>query len=637
VEHAAAQCGEKGVKGLLVISAGFSETGGEGTERQRRLMDIARRYGMRVIGPNCMGIMNTQPEISLDATFSPVAPDPGTLAFSSQSGALGIAVIEQAKRLGLGISSFVSVGNKADISGNDLLQYWEQDSNTEVILLYLESFGNPRKFARIARRIARRKPIVAVKSGRSEAGARAAASHTGSLVAGDIAVDALFRQAGVVRTDTLEELFDVARVFADQPAPEGSNVGILTNAGGLGILCADACEAAGLRVPQLSDRTQEALKNLLPAEAGISNPVDMIASATPEQYGAALRLLLSDDDIDSVIVIFISPLVTRGEDVADAVVEAVRSSRSKTVLTCFLGSPEAMDRLSSPGVSIPAYSFPESAARALGRVTDYARWKAKPDGDVVVPEGIDRSKAAGLCAGFLEDGGRWLTPLEVSALLECYGIPHVRTRTARDPEEVERAAAELSFPVAVKIDSRSILHKTDVGGVRLDLDTPAAAGDAARAIVAELERRNIADELDGFVVQEMVTDAGAEMFLGMTHDPLFGPLLACGAGGTLVELIRDVTVRISPLTDVDAQEMLRSLKTYPLFEGYRGQPPLDRRAMEELLLRLSAMVEDLALLSEIDFNPVLVSAEGKGCTVVDARIRISTPAPQPPRGARTVT
>ncbi|HEX2296729.1 MAG TPA: GNAT family N-acetyltransferase [Actinomycetota bacterium] len=634
VSAVARDCGEKGVKALLVISAGFGETDEAGEARQRELLEIARGYGMRVVGPNCMGLMNTHGDFRLNASFAPHAPAPGRLGFSSQSGALGIAVIDRTRELGLGMSSFVSVGNKADVSGNDLLQYWESDECTDVVLLYLESFGNPRKFARIARRVSRHKPIVAVKSGRSRAGARAAASHTGSLAAGDVAVDALFRQAGVIRTDTLEELFDVASLLANQPLPEGPGVGILTNAGGLGILCADACEAAGLTVPDLADETKAALRELLPAEASVGNPVDMIASATAEQYATSLELLARDPGIQTVVVIFIPPLVTRPEDVAAAIAATSRAVTGVTVVSCFLGVQGIHNLLRSDDLVVPSFAFPEAAAQALGRVASYAAWRRRPEG--TVPElDVDRAEARHLAGSLLEDGERWLEQNAVQGLLRHYGVPTARTVLVPDARDVEAAAGEIGGPVAVKLDSRTIVHKTDVDGVRLGLETPADAARAAREIEASLEERGLRDRLDGFLVQQMVTAEGAELFVGVTHDPLFGPLLACGSGGTLVELMRDVAVRITPVTDVDVDEMLRSLRTWPLFEGYRGQPPIDLEAVRSLLFRISAMVEDLPHIAELDLNPVLVGAEGSGAIALDARIRLARPSPRRPLGART--
>ena len=631
----ARECGEKGVKGLLVISAGFAEVGDEGASRQRELLEVARAFGMRIVGPNCMGLMNTHPSFRLNASFSPNAPTAGRLGFSSQSGALGIAVIDRTRELGLGMSSFVSVGNKADISGNDLLQYWERDEETDVILLYLESFGNPRKFARIARRVARDKPIVAVKSGRSGAGARAAASHTASLAAGDVAVDALFQQAGVIRTDTLEELFDVASVLSNQPLPQGKGVGILTNAGGLGILCADACEAAGLQVPELSQETVAFLRDLLPAEASVRNPVDMIASASAEQYAQSLQSLAADPNIDSVVVIFIPPLVTKAEDVANALMESAGELHGKPVIACFLGVHGIHQHLKDQDVVLPSFAFPEAAARALGRVVNYSEWRQRPEGSVPELEGVDRARSGALVSSLLEDGERWLDQTSVQALLAHYGINSAKTLVVSALEEVRDAASEIGGPVALKIDSRTLLHKTDISGVRLDLADPRAAEAAAHELQRSLEVQGVADQIDGYIVQEMITQHGAEFFIGVSHDPLFGPLIACGSGGTMVELMRDVSVRITPLTESDVDDMLRSLKTWPLFKGYRGQPPLDLAAFRSTLFRIAALVEDLPHVAELDLNPVLVGEAGMGCIALDARVRIATPRPPRPLGART--
>jgi acetyl coenzyme A synthetase (ADP forming)-like protein len=635
VAGVAQQCGEKGVKALLVISSGFAEVGDEGVERQRELLRIARAYGIRVVGPNCMGLMNTDPSIRLNASFAPSVPTPGRVGFSSQSGALGIAVIDRTIELGLGMSTFISVGNKADISGNDLLQYWENDDRTDVILLYLESFGNPRKFARIARRVARRKPIVAVKSGRSRAGARAAASHTASLATGDVAVDALFHQAGVIRTDTLEELFDVTSLLANQPLPKGRGVGILTNAGGLGILCADACEAAGLTVPEPAEATTNALRALLPDEASVSNPVDMIASATAEQYAQSMTLLANDPNMDAVVVIFIPPLVTRAEDVANALSATAAAIRDKTVVACFLGVHGVHDQLRDGEVVVPSFAFPEAAARALARVADYAEWRDSPVGRVPILEDVNRAGARQLAASLLTSGERWLDQDSVQELLHMYGIRTARTTLVRTLDEVGPAAAEFGGPVALKVDSRTLLHKTDVGGVQLGVKDAEDAQRAASKMEETLRARGVLSEVDGYVVQEMATLKGAEFYVGVSHDPLFGPLLACGSGGTLVELTRDVSVRITPVTDVDLDEMLHGLKMWPLFEGYRGQPPLDGTALRSLLLRVSIMVEDLPHIVELDLNPVLVGAIGEGCIVLDARLRIGTPHPDRPLGART--
>ncbi|MQA92458.1 MAG: GNAT family N-acetyltransferase [Gemmatimonas sp.] len=403
VLEVAEDCGSRGVQALVVISAGFAEVGEEGRARQDELLQICRAAGMRLVGPNCMGILNANPDVLLNATFAPAPPSPGRVGFMSQSGALGLAVIDFAASLGLGLSSFVSVGNKADISGNDLIRYWEQDRDTDVILLYLESFGNPRKFSRIARRVARAKPIVAVKSGRSPAGARASGSRTGALIASsDVTVDALFRQAGVIRTDTLEEMFDVASLLASQPPPEGRRVAILTNAGGPGILCADTCEAEGLQVPLLAEETRTALRNLLSTAASVGNPVDMIASATPDQYREAIRILGRDSSVDALIVIFIPPLIPRPADAADAIVEGVRSLEGrKPVLTVFMQAREVPDELRAADVRIPSYAFPEDAAIALARVADYGEWRTRPVERLAEFNDIRRDEAAGIIAAAL--------------------------------------------------------------------------------------------------------------------------------------------------------------------------------------------------------------------------------------------
>jgi acetate---CoA ligase (ADP-forming) len=631
VVEVARECGTKGVRALVVISSGFAEVGEEGRERQRDLLAVCREFGMRLIGPNCMGILNAAPDVRLNATFAPQFPPHGRVGFSSQSGALGLAVIDYASTLGLGISSFVSVGNKADISGNDLIHYWEADEDTDVILLYLESFGNPRKFARITRRVGKTKPIVAVKSGRSAAGARATSSHTGALIAAsDVTVDALFRQAGVIRTDTLEELFDVAALLANQPVPAGRKVGILTNAGGLGILCADACEADGLEVVPLDDKVRERLSEFLPAEASLANPVDMIASATAEDYGRAIEILANETDVDALIVIFVPPLATKSEEVARAIRTSVEDSvaREIPVLSVFMSARGVPDELRGEGVRIPSYAFPEGAARALARAVHHGVWKAKPEG--TVPEfATRRDEAAAIISAALVGGPRWLAPDEVAGLFGCYGLPLAKWRLAETPEEAGVAAEEIGGPTALKAVAPTLLHKTEAGGVRLALEgreeVAAAAAEMARAVAEQ------GHQVDRFMVQQMVPP-GVEMLIGVFHDRQFGPVVAVGAGGTAVELMKDVQVRITPLTDLEASEMIHSLATYPLLEGYRGAPKADVAALQETLLRVAAMVEAHGEVAEMDCNPVVVLPDG--AVIVDARVRVEAAQPPTPLGAR---
>jgi acetyl coenzyme A synthetase (ADP forming)-like protein len=611
VEAVVDDCIAKGVRGIIVISAGFAETGAEGRAREQAILEKVRAAGVRMIGPNCMGIINTDPAFALNATFSPVYPPAGRVAMSTQSGALGLAILDHARRLNLGISTFVSVGNKADVSSNDLVQYWAEDPRTDVILLYLESFGNPRNFGRIAKRIARNKPIVAVKSGRSRAGERAASSHTGALASTDAVAGALFRQAGIIRTDTLEELFDVANLLAHQPVPAGRRVAILTNAGGPGILAADACESRGLELPTLADSTVQGLRSFLPPTASVANPVSMIACSTPEHFQKATRLLLADENVDSLIVIFIPPLVTDPEAVAAAIVEAAKGAREKPVLANFLSAKGAPEILSN----IPSYAYPEAAASALAKLTTYAEWRRRPAGTVPAFTDIQTDEARAVVERALARGGGWLGPAEVHDLFAAVKIPVAKTLFVSNADEAAKAAASIGFPVALKAAGPTILHKMKVGGVELGLSH---AG-AVRKAYADMAGRLGAD-LAGALVQEMIPD-GVEVVVGSTLDPTFGPLVLYGGGGILVELLNDVAFRINPLTDVDVQDMINEVKGTALLRGYHGAPAGDETALAEIISRVSALIEMCPQIHEMDANPVRVLQ--MGAVVVDARVRVN--------------
>jgi acetyl coenzyme A synthetase (ADP forming)-like protein len=630
VNDAARQCAGEGVRGLVVISSGFAEVGGEGLRRQAELVSICRGSGMRLIGPNCLGLLNTDPAVSLNGTFASIVAPAGSVGFLSQSGAVGLAVMERAAGLGLGLSSFVSVGNKADISSNDLISWWNDDDRTDVILLYLESFGNPRRFARLARDISRRKPIVAVKSGRSSAGARAVSSHTGALLAtSDVTVDALFQQSGVIRTNTLEEMFDVATLLAHQPCPDGDRVAILTNAGGLGILCADTCEANGLVVPELTESTAIELRTFLPGEASVSNPVDMIASATGEDYGRAIRSIAADDGIDAIIVIFIPPLAESAGDVGRNIASSVGSLEAKVpVVTAFMSSRGLPEELIDGTTHTPSFMFPEQAAIALARAASYGAWRRHPLGEVPRFVDVRTDEAMAIVAAALENGGGWLPAPEVARLLSCYGIPVVASSQTSSPEDVGALAAGLGGSIALKAFGRDIVHKTELGAVRLDV-SPQQAEREARAMLDRL--RASGRHVEGFEIQPMI-DSGVEMLVGVVNDDVFGPVVACGAGGTAVELLKDVSVRITPLTTLDASEMIRSLATFPLLDGYRGMPKADVAALEDLLLRVGSLVEAHPDVAEMDCNPVIVGE--RGALVVDARIRLQAAAPAAPIAAR---
>jgi acetate---CoA ligase (ADP-forming) len=620
VESVVDDCLAKGVKALVVISAGFSETGEEGRAREAVLVEKIRASGVRMIGPNCMGILNTDPKVRLNATFSPVYPPDGRVAMLSQSGALGLAILDYARRLNLGISTFVSVGNKPDVSGNDLLQYWEEDPRTDVILLYLESFGNPRNFGPIARRVSRSKPVVVVKAGRSSAGARAASSHTGAMAESDAVVGALLRQSGVIRTRTLEELFDVATLLSNQPLPAGKRVAIVTNAGGPGILAADACEAMGLPLAALSPDTASALRAFLPAEASIGNPVDVLASASAEDYRRAVRLVLADSGVDSLLVIFIPPLVTDADTVAAAIVAEARES-SKTVLATFMSAKGA-----PPGLApIPCYPFPESAVTALSRAVEYAEWRRRPVPATRELTDLRVDEAREFIALAFERGEGWLTPAEARSVLTAFGIPVARSRVAAGWNEVRRAAKEIGFPVVLKAIGPTLLHKSDVGGVKLDLANVAAL----RRAFQDLQQR-LGHRVTGFLVQEMVP-GGVEVIVGAVFDRTFGPLILYGSGGTLVELLGDTAFRIAPLSDADVSDMLNEVKGTARLRGFRGTPPADEKALADVLLRASALLEACPEIQEMDLNPVKVFETG--ARVVDFRVRIGR-RPAPARSRR---
>ena len=599
---AAEEALRKGVRALVVISAGFAEVGSEGEERQRRLIELVRQHGARLIGPNCLGIAVSAPR--LNATFAGRSAPPGNIAFSSQSGALGLALLEAAVARGLGLSAFVSIGNKADVSTNDLIEFWEDDEETALVLLYVESFGNPRKFARLARRVARRKPILALKSGTTAAGARAASSHTAALAGSEAAVDALFRQAGVIRAASLEELVDVAAFLSAQPEPLGRRVAIVTNAGGLGILCADACDAAGLELPSLAPETVERLTALLPAEASVANPVDMLGSATAASYEQTLPVLLEDDAVDAVIALFVPAVTATADEVAAAVVRAAQGD--KPVLAVVM---------SSEGIPLPlreqrrvaAFAYPESAARALGRAAERAEWLRRPQGSVPELEGIERAAAEAVVEEALaERDDAWLDPAQTRRLLEAYGVPLVPERVAESVDAAVEAARELGFPAVVKTAAAGA-HKTDTGGIALDL----AGDDAVRAA---------AERIGAPLIVQPLVRGGTELLAGLVQDPVFGSLVAFGPGGVMAELIGQAAFRITPLTDVDAEELVTGGKAGMLVRGFRGAPPADAGALQDLVHRLSRLGDDLPELAELDLNPVLALPDR--CVAVDARARV---------------
>lgn len=627
------ECAAAGVRALIVITAGFAEVGALGRDLQNQLLEKSRSSGMRMVGPNCMGVLNTDPKIRMNASFSSVFPSEGKVAMSSQSGALGLAILDFARQRGLGLSTFISVGNKADVSGNDLLQYWEEDPRTDVILLYLESFGNPRRFARLARRVSGRKPIVAVKSGRTISGKRAAGSHTAALAASDTAVEALFEQTGVMRAQTLEEMFDLASLLGSQPLPKGNRVGIVTNAGGPGILCSDACEANGLVVPELTKVRRSRIARFLPPAASVANPVDMIASAPPEHYRKTVENVLGAQEIDALIVIYIPVLPVDLTLITTAIAQGIAAGRKKggaekPVLACLMTQQEGSQSLMLNGEKIPAFRFPEAAAQVLGKAARYSQWRKDPPGVIPDFEDMDPKAAREICLKVVADRhGGWLSAQESRQVLSAMQLPLPPSGVAKDPDEAAQIAEKIGFPVAVKLASHEVVHKTEVGGVHLNLQNVQAVKKAFQVIRKRLEDIGKIEAMQGVVVQQMIS-GGIEVMAGATEDPLFGPLIAFGLGGIHIEILNDIAFRISPLTDKDASQMVRQIHGYRLFEGYRGHPPADIKAMEDVLLRVSRLVEEVPEITELDLNPVFAMPPGQGCLIADVRIKVK--APQPP-------
>jgi acetyl coenzyme A synthetase (ADP forming)-like protein len=624
------ECAPAGIRALIVITSGFAEVGPEGKAHQVQLVEKVRQYGMRMVGPNCFGMVNTDPSVRLNATFTSLFPAPGRVAMSSQSGAIGIATLAATRRFHLGISSFVSIGNTADVSTNDLLQYWEEDPATETILLYLESFGNPRRFARIARRVSARKPIVAVKTGRSESGRRAAGSHTAALAASDVAVDALFHQTGVIRAETLDELLAIAVGFDAQSLPSGRRVGIITNAGGPAILCTDACEGRGLMIPELSAQTKQRLAAFLPSSAARTNPVDLIASATPEQYADAVSTVLAADEIDALIILYVSVTLVDTAGIADGIRRGIERgrmavSKRKPVFISWMAEGDAARVFSATSETIPVYGMPETPALVLSKMAWYSEWQQQPIGIVPDFDDMELSSARTICAAALSQrGSGWLTTEETRSLLRAIQAPVQSGGLALTADEAVALAEKVGWPVAVKLASHEVMHKTEYGGVHLNLSSHRSVRDAFESIKSGLVQRRQLPAMEGVLVQSMVTE-GVEVMVGMTHDPMFGPLLAFGLGGIHVEILGDVQFRITPLTEDDAVQMIRGIKGYPLLTGYRGHRQADVKAIEDVLLRISRLVEEIPEIVELDLNPIFCLPPGQGCRIVDARIRVGKP------------
>ncbi|MEQ1631502.1 MAG: acetate--CoA ligase family protein [Planctomycetota bacterium] len=611
----AEECGKKGVKGLVVITAGFREVGGEGIVREEKLAAISKRYGMRVIGPNCMGIINTEVGYSLDASFSATLPSAGAVAMVSQSGALGEAILADAAQAGLGVAMFASVGNRVDVTAADLLGYWEDDPQVRVILLYLETVGEPQEFVEVARRVSRKKPIIAVKSGRSDAGAMAASSHTGSVAGADVAVDTMLAQCGVLRVDNFRDMFALAQALLDQPLPKGPRMAVVTNAGGPGILATDALVGLGMAVSPLQPATERALRKVLPVEASVRNPVDLIASADASRYRSSLKLVAADEDVDGIVVLFVSPVMIDAAAVAQAIVDETKGC-GRPVLACVMGrqrGDEAQRILRDAG--IPVFRYPEDAAVTLRQMLRRKRWLERRP--MRVPNlTVHRDAAARVLRRKGAKG--WLTSTEAEAVLTAYGIPFPASRRVRTPGEAVAAAHELGWPVVLKAEANDLLHKSEHRAVRVGLRD----GDEVFAAAKDLIERLKPQFKDVRLQVQSQASGHREVLIGMTRDPRYGPLYAVGLGGVQVEVLRDVTIRVGPLDGKDPQEMFAALKGAPLLGAFRGAPAVDLLMATTALLRLQKLILDFPEIAEVEVNPFILAESGKRSVAVDGRLRL---------------
>jgi acetyl coenzyme A synthetase (ADP forming)-like protein len=661
------ECGRKGVRAAIVISAGFKEIGEEGAQRERELQQIAQRYGIALLGPNCLGIINTDPTVSLNATFAPGMPRQGNIAFISQSGALGVAALEYAQRQKIGLSKFISIGNKADLHENHLLDYLKDDPLSDVILLYVEDLEDPQGFHRLATEITSERPkkipILAIKSGRTLEGAKAATSHTGALAGSDEVYDSIFMQSGVLRVETIEELFDYAIAFAQQPLPQSNRIAIVTNAGGAGILATDAAVRHGVQLAEFTEETVRKLRELLPPTVNVANPVDMTGEPNEQRYETVVRTVLEDPNVAGVVVIAAPHILMSLENIARHIVRAVQALTpdpapsprpnppapfpkregggsplrtgeglgegssggkvQKPVLACLMAVTDARPAIEIlEEANIPHYSFPERAARALAAMARYREWVHRPRTEYRVFTDVQIEQARETIARAKRQGRSLLLEPEAHDVLKAYGFPVLQYRFAKSEDEALHAAREIGYPVVLKIVSPDIAHKVDVGGVKLDIHSDAELRDSYRQMLADVQRAKPSARILGVFVQEFIK-GGKETILGLKRDPLFGPLLMFGLGGIYVEALRDVTFRIAPIRELGVTRMIRQIRGFKILEGFRGEPPSDIEAIAECLARLSQLATQLEEIVELDINPLVVFERGRGARVVDARIVVT--------------
>ena len=614
------QCHEKGVGGLCVISAGFKESGSEGAALEAALLAKCREYGMRCVGPNCLGVVNTHPDVQMDGCFAESLPERGNIGFVSQSGALGGGILNILKDLNIGFSQFISIGNQADVDATTAIEYWENEEDVGQILLYMESIPNPAAFRKAASRVSKKKPILALKAGRSSAGASAASSHTGSLAGSDKAADALLKQCGVIRETSLQTLFATAKVFSRSPLSAGNRIAIITNSGGPGIMAADAISAAGLEVAKLSEKTQTALRAFLPAVASIKNPVDMIASAPLEHYEKTLDAVLSDENVDAALVIYLPFLGLKDTEVARAVCRAKELHPTKPLIGIFMTESAFFTSEVVAKANTPFFMYVEEAVGALARLCEQSAWVKKPAG--TIPSLPSRKEEiAKLFSTVASEGREELTTKESLAVLDAAGVRICKAKLAKTKEEALQFAQEIGYPVVLKITSKATSHKTDVGGVRVGITSSAALEKAYDEMISALREKNLLSGLEGILVQEQV-QGRRELVTGLATDPQYGHMIMFGLGGIFVEALEDVTFRITPITDADAHDMVRSVKAYKLLQGARSTTPAQMDKVEETLLRISQLAADFPEVLELDINPLMISEVTGEAIAVDARIRI---------------
>jgi acetyltransferase len=614
------ECAEKNIKGIVVISAGFKETGDEGAKIEHELVERIKKYGMRMVGPNCLGVINTDRKINMDASFAEALPLQGRTAFTSQSGALGAAILNISKDLNVGMSQFVSIGNAADITAETLIEYWSEEPNTDQILLYIESITDPQNFSSLAKKVTKNKPVVAIKSGRSEAGASAASSHTGALAGADLAADALLKQSGVIRVFSVLEMFEVAQAFANCAVPKGKRIAIMTNAGGPGIMATDAICEKGLEMAVISDSTKEYMKSYLPAAASVKNPVDMIASAPVEHYEKTLKALIAEETVDAIIVIYLPLMGLDPMDVSKTIMNIKAENPKKPILAVIMGKNGFFSKINKIETNIPFYQYPEPAANALSKLYAQREWIERPVGRE--PSfSVNQNKARQIICSALKEGRSQLTTLESIDVLDAYGIRTCKYAFAANVEDAVNEANKIDYPVVMKITSTKISHKTEIGGVIVGISSEAELRCEYESLLSRLKEKNLENALDGVIIQEMVKGS-REMVCGVASDPQYGHLMMFGLGGIYVETIKDVAFRVNPVTDIDVKEMVASVKAYKILKGTRGEKPAQIDQIEETILRLSQLINDFSFIKELDINPLKISDKTGEGIAVDGRIEI---------------